>query len=154
VKVKRYIADNYQDALRMIKTEMGSDAIILQQNSYKEKGFKGLFKKKKVEVLAAVEENKIDERDIFYKDLYEIKSLLREFKKSENRETDKKDLRDKLIYIGVDEDLTKILTEGISEITEDNIKILQKRIANFIGPPKKINCLNEKKVLFLSVLQV
>ncbi|WHE08157.1 AAA family ATPase [Thermoanaerobacterium thermosaccharolyticum] len=150
MKVKRYIADNYQDALRMIKTEMGSDAIILQQNSYKEKGFKGLFKKKKVEVLAAVEENKIDERDIFYKDLYEIKSLLREFKKSENRETDKKDLRDKLIYIGVDEDLTKILTEGISEITEDNIKILQKRIANFIGPPKKINCLNEKKsVVFI-----
>lgn len=150
MKVKRYIADNYQDALRMIKTEMGSDAIILQQNSYKEKGLKGLFKKKKVEVLAAVEENKIDERELFYKDLYEIKSILREFKQSENKEADKMDLKDKLIQTGVDENLTKILTEGISDITDNNIELLEKRIVNFIGLPKKINCLNgTKRIIFI-----
>ncbi|AFK86807.1 MULTISPECIES: DEAD/DEAH box helicase family protein [Thermoanaerobacterium] len=145
MKVKRYIADNYQDALKLIKAEMGSDAVILQQSSYKERGLRGLFKKKKVEVVAAVEENKIDERDLFIKDLYEIKSLLREFKHSETKDESKKDLVYELVSRGVDDKLSKILAEGINEISDDNLETLQKRIVNFIGPPKKITGLNEKK---------
>ncbi|SNX55500.1 DEAD/DEAH box helicase family protein [Thermoanaerobacterium sp. RBIITD] len=150
MKVKRYIADNYQEAMRMIKTEMGSNAVILQQNSYKDKGIRGLFQKKKVEVLAAVEENKINKDDLFYKDIYEIKSLLMTLKKDVKQEEKNISTTDFLVGKGVNENLANILTEGIENISDNNMELLQKRIINFIGTPRKINFSNDKKrIIFI-----
>nr|WP_231968872.1 DEAD/DEAH box helicase family protein [Thermoanaerobacterium sp. RBIITD] len=134
----------------MIKTEMGSNAVILQQNSYKDKGIRGLFQKKKVEVLAAVEENKINKDDLFYKDIYEIKSLLMTLKKDVKQEEKNISTTDFLVGKGVNENLANILTEGIENISDNNMELLQKRIINFIGTPRKINFSNDKKrIIFI-----
>ncbi len=53
--VKRYIAKDMQEAIRKISYELGPDAVILQNKSVRQKGIKGLFAKKLVEVVAAYE---------------------------------------------------------------------------------------------------
>ncbi|KYO64568.1 flagellar biosynthesis protein FlhF [Thermovenabulum gondwanense] len=55
MKIKTYIADNVQEALYKVKSEMGRDAIILQTRKIKTGGIFGLFGKTKVEVIAACE---------------------------------------------------------------------------------------------------
>lgn len=53
--VKRYVADSVNDAMKRIRSELGRDAIILDSKPIKVGGWFGLFAKKKVEVMAAVE---------------------------------------------------------------------------------------------------
>jgi len=60
MNVKSYIAPNVQEAMIKIKNELGRDAIILHTRKIKQKGFKGLFKKQLVEVVAAIQ----DEQEI------------------------------------------------------------------------------------------
>lgn len=59
--VKRYIAPNMQEAMIKIKNELGRDAIILHTRKIKQKGIKGWFKKPLVEVVAALQEDKVQE---------------------------------------------------------------------------------------------
>ena len=56
MKVKRFVANNLQEAILQIKTEMGRDAIILHTKKFKEGGILGFFTQEKVEVTAAVDE--------------------------------------------------------------------------------------------------
>ncbi len=58
--VKRYIASNMQEAMIMIKNELGRDAIILHTRKIKQKGVRGWFKKPVVEVVAALQEEKVE----------------------------------------------------------------------------------------------
>ncbi len=51
--VKRFLADNMQDAMRKISEEMGPEAVILEQKFVRRKGITGYFKKKQVQVVAA-----------------------------------------------------------------------------------------------------
>lgn len=53
MKIKTYIADNMQEALYKIKSDMGKDAVILQTKHIRKGGLFGLFSKTKVEVVAA-----------------------------------------------------------------------------------------------------
>lgn len=54
---KKYYADDMQEALKQIKYELGSDAIILSSRTIKKrKGFLGMFSKKTVEVVASYDE--------------------------------------------------------------------------------------------------
>jgi flagellar biosynthesis protein FlhF len=53
--VKRYVAKDMQEAIRKISAELGPDAVILQNKNIRQKGIKGLFAKKLVEVVAAYE---------------------------------------------------------------------------------------------------
>lgn len=102
MKVKKFLASNNQEAMLKIKTELGSDAVILHQRKVKPKGFFGLFKKSIVEIVAAKEdyynenstekniqqlpENKLKsqvelkvikgEEKNFSKEIFEIKSML------------------------------------------------------------------------------
>ncbi|AGB40647.1 flagellar GTP-binding protein [Halobacteroides halobius DSM 5150] len=55
MKVKKYQADNMQEAMLKVKSDLGSDAIILHSRKFKKGGFFGFFAKKKVEVVATVE---------------------------------------------------------------------------------------------------
>lgn len=56
MKVKRYLVNDMNEAMIMIKNELGKDAIILSSRKVKTNGFWGIFGKSKFEVLAAIEE--------------------------------------------------------------------------------------------------
>ncbi|WP_342561493.1 flagellar biosynthesis protein FlhF [Paenibacillus sp. FSL R7-0345] len=56
MRVKRYVVDTMPDAMHSIRSELGSDAVILSTKEIKIGGFMGMFQKKKIEVVAAVEE--------------------------------------------------------------------------------------------------
>jgi flagellar biosynthesis protein FlhF len=60
VRVKRYVVDEVPQALPIIRSELGKDAVILNTKEIHVGGFLGLFRKKKVEVIAAVETNAPD----------------------------------------------------------------------------------------------
>ncbi|GGF80192.1 hypothetical protein GCM10010912_26560 [Paenibacillus albidus] len=55
MRVKRYVVDTMPDAMHSIRSELGSDAVILSTKEVKVGGFMGMFQKKKIEVVAAVE---------------------------------------------------------------------------------------------------
>lgn len=55
MKVKRYIVNALPEALPMIRSELGADAVILNTKEIRIGGFLGMFAKKKMEVIAAVE---------------------------------------------------------------------------------------------------
>lgn len=57
MRVKRYIVDTMPDAMLKIRSELGSDAVILSTKEMKIGGFLGMFQKKKIEVVAASEDN-------------------------------------------------------------------------------------------------
>ncbi|MDW7674622.1 MAG: hypothetical protein SCK28_08820, partial [Bacillota bacterium] len=55
MRVKRFIANNVQEAMQQVKQEMGSNAVILHTRVLKPSGIFGFFKKEQVEVTAALE---------------------------------------------------------------------------------------------------
>ncbi|WP_226665673.1 flagellar biosynthesis protein FlhF [Metabacillus litoralis] len=55
MKVKKYIAPSMQEAMKKIRSEMGNDAVILNSKMIYTGGFLGLFSKKKIEVIAAMD---------------------------------------------------------------------------------------------------
>jgi len=55
MNVKRFIAENMQDAMNRIKNEYGPDAVILNSRNIRKKGIKGLFSKPMVEVMIGYE---------------------------------------------------------------------------------------------------
>lgn len=55
MRVKRYIVEALPEAVSLIRTELGKDAIILETKEIKVGGFMGMFRKRKMEVIAAVE---------------------------------------------------------------------------------------------------
>lgn len=61
MRVKRYIVDTMPDAMLKIRTDLGSDAVILSTKELKTGGFLGMFQKKKIEVIAAVEKEQTAE---------------------------------------------------------------------------------------------
>lgn len=56
MKVKRYLVNDMNEAMIMIKNELGKDAIILSSRKVRGNGFFGIFGKTKFEVLAAIED--------------------------------------------------------------------------------------------------
>ncbi|KJS23474.1 MAG: hypothetical protein VR72_01260 [Clostridiaceae bacterium BRH_c20a] len=55
MRVKRFVANNIQEAMLQVKIEMGKEAVILHTRRFKEGGFLGLFAKEFVEVTAATD---------------------------------------------------------------------------------------------------
>jgi len=56
MKVKRYIVEDLPEAVQMIRAELGSDAVILNTKEIRVGGFLGMFRQKRMEVIAAVDE--------------------------------------------------------------------------------------------------
>ncbi|WP_025719819.1 flagellar biosynthesis protein FlhF [Paenibacillus sp. 1-18] len=56
MRVKRYVVDTMPEAMLQIRGDLGTDAVILSTKEVKVGGFMGMFSKKKIEVVAAVEE--------------------------------------------------------------------------------------------------
>src|SRR5690625_4269224 len=59
MKVKKFVAPTMPEAMKKIRSEMGQDAVILQSKEIKQGGFLGLFKKRKFEVIAALDRKPI-----------------------------------------------------------------------------------------------
>ncbi|RXZ76943.1 flagellar biosynthesis protein FlhF [Paenibacillaceae bacterium] len=55
MRVKRYVVDAVPDALPLIRSELGKDAVILNTKEIRIGGFLGMFRKKKMEIIAAAE---------------------------------------------------------------------------------------------------
>jgi len=62
--VKRFVANDMQEAIRKINREFGPDAVIIESKSIRRKGITGLFKKKIVEVVAAYEPNRAEKQPV------------------------------------------------------------------------------------------
>ena len=57
MRVKKYVVDALSDAVPLIRNDLGKDAVILESKEIKVGGFMGMFSKRKIEVMAAVEPN-------------------------------------------------------------------------------------------------
>lgn len=55
MKVKKYVAQNMAEAMKQIRQELGDEAVILNSKVTHTGGWLGLFKKKKLEVIAALD---------------------------------------------------------------------------------------------------
>src|SRR5699024_4445342 len=66
MKIKKYIAKSMPEAMTHIRKELGPDAVILNSKEITEGGFFGFFKKKKIEVIAALDEKPLpaNQRDM------------------------------------------------------------------------------------------
>lgn len=56
MKIRRYVANNAQEAMLKVKSDLGNEAVILNTRKVKKKGILNVFSKPMVEVLAAVDE--------------------------------------------------------------------------------------------------
>jgi flagellar biosynthesis protein FlhF len=55
MKVKTYSASSMTEAMKKVREELGSDAVILSSKPIFSRGFLGLFKKRHIEVIAAID---------------------------------------------------------------------------------------------------
>jgi flagellar biosynthesis protein FlhF len=55
MKIKKFIANSMPEAMKQIKAELGTDAIILNSKEIKPSGLFGLFRRKKIEVTAMLD---------------------------------------------------------------------------------------------------
>lgn len=60
MKVKKYYAPTMPEAMKLIRSELGNDAIILNSRVIQTDGFLGFFKKRNIEVIAALDEKPLD----------------------------------------------------------------------------------------------
>lgn len=80
--VKKYIAKSMPEVMKLVRNDLGSDAVILHSKTVYKGGFLGLFKKKNIEVIAGKELNNDDHwKDEKRRGLEKI-----EFKNVEKRE--------------------------------------------------------------------
>ena len=56
MKIRKYTAQNAQEAIAKVKSELGSEALIINTKKVRQKGLFGYFKKPMTEVMAAVDE--------------------------------------------------------------------------------------------------
>ncbi|MGB9679871.1 MAG: DEAD/DEAH box helicase family protein [Thermoanaerobacteraceae bacterium] len=156
MKVKKYIAQDYQEAMKMVKAEMGSNAVILHQNKIRNKGIMGFFGKYKVEVVAAVEDQPLNNvNNIIKNDINELKIMIKKLNSGISSkdvaikpQNDNKVLN-KLLKYGINPELSEALAEGISSFNDSGIKTLQQRLISFMGIPQKLDTTRKKKVLFI-----
>jgi flagellar biosynthesis protein FlhF len=60
VKVKKYRASSMPEAMKLIRKELGNDAVILNSRVVQSDGFLGFFKKRSIEVVAALDTKSIE----------------------------------------------------------------------------------------------
>lgn len=88
--IKKYVANNMNEALVRIRHELGKEAVIISQRKIRKPGIKGLFLEKQIEVTAAVENNsvgnsktkeiakEIKEEEDFKNSLHDLKKIMKD----------------------------------------------------------------------------
>lgn len=140
--VKRFVVNNMNEAMARIKYELGSEAVIISQRKIRKPGFFGIFKKKSLEVTAAVDSVKTSEsnpskNDInVLRELQVLKNTLNEMKTNADSKTPNKGkIETKLKDLDLNENIIKKI---LSEIKSDddginNDAILRRTIENMVN---------------------
>ncbi len=55
MKIKKYQAATMNEAMKQVRAELGNDAVILNSKVFYTGGFLGFFKKRNIEVIAAID---------------------------------------------------------------------------------------------------
>lgn len=63
MQIKKFVADNAQEAIKKVRDELGDNAVIIHTKKIKTKGIFGISSKEKVEVLAALEKEDVDNKN-------------------------------------------------------------------------------------------
>ncbi|MBP1968083.1 flagellar biosynthesis protein FlhF [Virgibacillus natechei] len=63
MKVKKFVAPTMPEAMKQIRNELGSEAVILNSKEIKKGGFLGLFKKQNIEVIAALDPHPLETKE-------------------------------------------------------------------------------------------
>lgn len=165
MKVKRYIGSNTQEVMYKLKSELGSDALILNTRSVRRKGILGFFKKPLIEIVAAVDEDKKtmeqtdyeNKLDNINEELVRLRSVIATVNNNEkNALSDKLQIyREKMINNGVDYKVATSILEKINRQVDvskkdDNIlkKIIYYNLLQFLGPVEPINIGHNPQVIF------
>lgn len=168
MKVKKYIGANTQEVMGKLKKELGSEAVILNTRTIRQKGVFGFLKKPLVEVIAAIDEkeNKSgqNENQIFLNEVNsEIKRLRNLVEKvAINESFDEKKIdenliiyRNELVKNGVDYNIATNILYKIGEQvsfdgkSEEEIKkIVSYNIVEYLGKPEPIDIIDVPKVIF------
>lgn len=124
--IKKYIVSNMNEALTMIRSELGKNAVIITQRKVRKEGVLGIFKPKLIEVTAAVENSKIvkntnlDEKKDMENSINSIKKLMEE--KLSNKSIEDKKLNNTI-------DNNKVI-ENINESNNEEVIKLRLEISD------------------------
>lgn len=78
MKIKKYVANTMPEAMKKIRHDLGPDAVILNSKEIRQGGFLGLFKKKKIEVIAALDNQPLNEPSTHEERIENITPILQE----------------------------------------------------------------------------
>ena len=161
--IKRYIVDNMNEAMVKIRYELGNDAVIVSQKKVKQKGVSGYFKRKKIEVTAAVDDKPkkskevIEKREEFHNEIAELKTMVQELINQKDAAPVKKEaknnkVKQKLIDNDIPEEIVDELYKRIKEFSSDkkpNAKITEKDLQLIISEMIKISPCDEGRIQML-----
>ena len=162
MKVKKYVGDTIQDTIFKVKADLGSDAIILNTRKYKKDGFLGLkmFGEKKVEVLAALEDNTGNgDSEKTLEEIDNLKNMISNLEKGWQKESSFSDklpedialFYENLLSQGVRKEycqnLIDELREGLKEGQELSTENIKEQLINIIAEPEPIEINNNKKIV-------
>lgn len=78
MKIKRYVVTQLREAMPLIRQELGQNAVILETKKVKVGGIFGLFRKHRLEVLAALDEEKVVKEETEFATLLQSEKKRRE----------------------------------------------------------------------------
>lgn len=147
MRVKKYVGSTMQDTIFKVKADLGPEAIILNTRKYKT-GFFGLFGKTQIEVLAALEEEKKEDKQTL-DEINNLKNMISELNKKWQSDDSLRDLPEELGFIyqhlniqGVSADFRNKFIEEINKKHYDQDKLLdicKAKLADFLGQPQPID---------------
>ncbi|SHH99741.1 GTPase [Clostridium grantii] len=140
--VKKYVVSNMQEAMIRIRMDLGDKAVIISDHYIKNKGPLGFMKKKKREVIAAVDEEEIS-KSKESKNKYEKKESGNEIEDLLELSDLSKEIQKEFIEYCNEHKLEKaninkfVLNEFLWEEVKNNVVInenIDNKIISFIGP--------------------
>lgn len=165
--IKRYIVDNMNEAMVRIRYELGSEAVIVSQRRIKQKGLFGVFKQRKFEVTAAVDEPHKKKKTLTEEEpkssvkveLDELKSMVLKLteqsdteKKTETKKQAKSKIKTKMMDMDIPEEILDELSTIIKEKNKDikvNSKAFENELTNSIKEIIKISKNNDERIQVL-----
>lgn len=77
MKIKKYVAKNMPEAMTQIRKDLGENAVILNSKEISKGGFLGFFKKRKIEVIAALDNKPLPAKPKLEREKQTTKPLIR-----------------------------------------------------------------------------
>lgn len=144
--IKKYLVSNMNEALTMIRSELGKNAVIITQRKVRKEGVLGIFKPKLIEVTAAVENSKIvrntnlDEKKDMENSINSIKKLMEE--KLSNKSIDDKKLNNKIYNNKLIENTNETSNEEVVKLRNE-ISDIKEILNKTLIKTEKIDYLHE-----------